>query len=477
MDIRTKVLSALRWTVGARFAGQLFNWSITIIVIRLLDPSDYGLLAMTTIFTSFLFLFNTLGLDTILVQKKDLDETERRRIFGVVILTNLVIYAGLFVCAPLIADFFGEPRLVSLVRIQALMFPLSIFKTLPLTKLERTMAFKHRSLVELTTMVISSISTLVLAYQGYGVWSLVYGSLIMLTVDTLGLNIISPEWCRPDFSIAKLNKTMYFGGYVILGRGLRYIYTQSDKFIGGRIMGTDTLGYYSVASHLASLPIQKLTGIMNSIALPAFAEANHTTDKTGIYYLKANRITCALAFPGFFGISCIAPELVKILLGNKWEAAILPISILALVMPFRALGNLFTPLLLGIGQPKTNAINLLIAAVIMPIVFLIGAQWGAYGMSLGWLLAYPIVYLISLKRTCPRIGVKIVDSLKTMFGPLVSSIAMYAVVISLNDIVFGVSGEIVHLVQLVTIGIMTYTTIMFLFFRESLSSVSDLLKR
>ncbi len=476
MDIRKKVLSAVRWTVGARLVGQLFNWSVTIIVIRLLDPSDYGLLAMTTVFTSFLFLFNTLGLDTILVQKKDLEEIERRRIFGVVILANLVIYAGLFVCAPLIADFFGEPQLVSLIRIQALIFPLSIFKTLPLAKLERKMAFKHRSLVELTTMVISSVSTLALAYQGFGVWSLVYGSLIMLAVDTLGLNIISPGWCRPDFSISKLNKTMHFGGYVILARGLRYVQTESDKFIGGRMLGSDVLGYYSVASHLASLPIQKLTGIMNSIALPAFAEANHTSDKAGLYYLKANRIACVLAFPVFFGISSIAPDLVKILLGEKWEPAILPIAILAMVMPFRALGNLFPPLLLGIGQPKTNAINLLIAAVIMPIVFLIGAQWGAYGMSLGWLLAYPIVYIVSLKRTCPHIGVKIVDSLKTMLGPLVSSISMYAAVTSLNHVVYGVSGEMIHLVQLVAIGIVTYGATMLLFFRESLSSVSNLLK-
>jgi len=476
MEIRTKVLSALRWTVGARFFGQLFNWSITIIVIRLLDPSDYGLLAMTTVFISFLLLFNTLGLDTLLVQKQDLQEIERRRIFGALILSNLAIYIGFFAGAPFIADFFGEPRLVSLIRFQALMFPISIFKTLPLAKLERKMAFKHRSIVELVTMVIGSISTLGFAYQGYGVWSLVYGTLIMLSIDTIGLNIISRAWCRPDFSIAKLNKNMLFGSYVALGRGLTYIQTESDKFIGGRMMGTELLGHYSVASHLASLPIQKLTGIINSIALPAFAEANHTTDKTGFYFLKANRISSVLAFPAFFGISCTAPELVKILLGEKWEPAILPITILALVMPFRALGNLFRPLLLGIGLPKTSAINLLIAAIAMPIAFLIGAQWGAYGMSLGWLLVYPIVYFITLKRTCPHIGVKMIDSIKTMLGPAISSIVMYAAVISSNDFAFGISGELIHLVQLVTIGVATYGIVMFLFFRESVYTTSDLLK-
>jgi len=241
-------------------------------------------------------------------------------------------------------------------------------------------------------------------------------------------------------------------------------------------MGADLLGYYSVASHLASLPIQKLARIINSIAFPAFASASRSTDKTGIYFLKANRVACLLTFPIFFGMSCTAPDIVKILLGEKWEVAILPISILALAMPFRAMGNILPPLLWGVGHPKTSAVNLAIAATMMPIAFFIGAQWGPYGMSLSWLLVYPVVYIISLKRTCRLIKVRIIDSFKTMIGPLLSSIVMYAAVISLTDRIFGAPGEIIHLLQLVFIGAMSYGIVMFVFFRESITTASDLLK-
>jgi len=209
MDIKTKVISGLRWSVSARFAGQLFNWAVTIIVIRLLNPADYGLMAMATVFSAFLYLFNTLGLDAILVQKKDLQEIDRRRVFGAVIMTNLIIFFGLMVSAPFIADFFGESRLISIIRIEALSFLIAIFETLPIAKLERDIAFKHRSIVEFCSMLISSTSTLVLAYHGYGVWALVYGSLIYSASNTFGLNIIAPSWCLPSFSITKLSKDLH----------------------------------------------------------------------------------------------------------------------------------------------------------------------------------------------------------------------------------------------------------------------------
>ncbi|MDR4513796.1 lipopolysaccharide biosynthesis protein [Nitrosomonas sp.] len=476
MDIKAKVLSGLRWTISARFASQLFSWMVTIIVIRLLNPEDYGLLAMATVFISFLILLNTLGLDAPLVQKKDLTEDERRRIFGVIILANLAIFVGLFLTAPFIAQFFDEQQLTAIIRVLSLSFLIDIFLLLPLAKLDREIAFKHRSIIEFVTAVISSLATLALAYYGFGVWSLVYGSLLSHLLRTIGMNLIAPSWCKPDFSLTGLKQLFLFGSYVTMERGLWHIHSESDKLIGGRFMGADLLGYFAVASHLASFPIQKLSSLIQSIAFPAFSKAKQITDKTGIYFLKANQVACVITFPVFLGISCVAPELVKIFLGEKWVSAIIPLQILALVMPFRALGNIITPLLWGIGMPRVSATNLLIAAIIMPIAFMVGSQWGPVGLSLCWILVFPFIYFVYLLRTCPLIGIKATDCLKTITGPLISSVTMYLCVIYINPFLLGSSGDILHLIQLVAVGTVTYLSVMLLFFRNDLLMTLDSLK-
>ncbi|SEM70259.1 lipopolysaccharide biosynthesis protein [Nitrosomonas marina] len=476
VDIKAKVLSGLRWTISARFASQLISWMATIFVIRLLNPEDYGLLAMATVFISFLVLLNTLGLDAPLVQKKDLTEEERRRIFGVIIVANLTIFTGLFLSAPFIASFFDEPSLTAIVRVLSTTFLIDIFMTLPLATLDREIAFKHRSIIEFVTTIVSSLSTLALAYYGFGVWSLVYGSLLSHLLKTIGLNLIAPSWCKPDFSLTGLKSLFLFGSFVTLERGLWHIHSESDKLIGGRIMGADLLGYFAVASHLASFPIQKLSSLIQSIAFPAFSKAKQITDKTGIYFLKASQVASVITFPVFLGISCIAPELVKIFLGEKWEPAILPLQILVLVMPFRALGNIITPLLWGIGMPRVSATNLLIAAIVMPIAFLIGSQWGPVGLSLCWILVFPFIYLVYLVRTCPLIGIKITDCLKTITGPMISSILMYLCVTSINPYLFGSSGDIPHLMQLIAIGAVTYLSVMLAFFRNDLLTALNSLR-
>ena len=160
MEIREKVLSALRWSAAARFLGQAFSWGITILVIRMLSPGDYGLMAMATVLVSFLFLLNTLGLDAILVQEKNLDEQTRRQIFGVVILANIVCFLLLLLGAPVAAEFFEEPLLEPVVQVLSLQFLFLIFETLPQAQLEREIDFARRSIVDFLTLIFGSLVTL-----------------------------------------------------------------------------------------------------------------------------------------------------------------------------------------------------------------------------------------------------------------------------------------------------------------------------
>ncbi len=476
MDLRKKVLSALKWTFAARIVGQLTSWGITIIVIRILEPQDYGLMAMAAVVVTFMVLINTAGLDAVLVQKEQLTEQDRRQVFGVVISGNLLMFGITFVAAPLLADFFGEPRLIAIFRVLAIQFLLLIFETLPETHLERRLDFKRRSIVDLVTLIVGSVATLTFALAGFGVWSLVWGNLVTIGSRVIGLNAIAPCLCRPSFSFGQLKESLSFGGYVSADRMLYFVFAEADKLIGGKLLGTVSLGYYAVASHLGTLPIQKLAGLINSVAFPAFSRTQADTDKVATYLLKAVRMMSIVAFPVFVGISSVAEETVALLLGDKWAAAAPLLQVLALVMPLRLVFTVFPPFLWGIGRPDVSATNYLVAAIIMPAAIATGAQWGPLGMCYGWVAAFPVVFAITARRASRLVNVSLLDLGRAMFWPAVSSVAMYGSVLAAKWLLNGQPGSLTNLVALVLLGAVAYAAVTWFCYRDGVMEVKDLMR-
>ena len=477
VDIRTRVLIALRWTAMSKFLGQLVSWTVTLYVIRILSPEDYGLMAMATVPIALFYLLNTAGLDAVLVQKQDLSDHLRAQIFGIVIVLNLLIFIVFLGTAPWIAAFYREPRLTAIIRILALQFILLPVETLPQAQLEREINFGRRSIVELVTIVAGSLMALTLARAGFGVWTLVWGSLTTTAIRMAGLNLIQRSLCWPRFSLGGMKTDLLFGRAATVDRALRFALADTDRFIGGRFFGNTLLGYYAVANDLASLPINKLTGLINSIALPAFAKAQSGPGGARAALLTMTRLMSLLAFPFFLGISSIAPEMSALLLGPKWQAATVPLQLLSLVMPLRMLMNALQPFLWGVGRPDTSVSIFLIGALSMPIAFLVGAQWGPVGLSLAWALAYPVVFLVSIAHARTLSGVLVTDILRTMERPILASLLMYAVVFGVKHYVaFGQSEHILHLVSLVLVGAVTYIGSMLVLDRGACREGSEALR-
>lgn len=478
MDIRSKVMSALRWSAAARFSGQAVSWVITIMVMRLLSPGDYGLMAMAMVLVSFLVLLNTLGLDAVLVQEKAINEQMRRQIFGVIIVINTFFFALLFFGADPIATFYGEPALTPIVQVLSLQFLLLIFETLPQSKLEREIDFAARSIVDFATLIIGSLTTLSLALLGYGVWALIWGTVITNAARMVGLNLICRNLVWPSFSWRGMRKHLSFGAFVTTDRGLWYFFSESDKFIGGKLLGNQLLGYYAVASQLASLPIHKISGLLNSVAFPAFSHAHTHTDALTVrgYLLKATRILGIAAFPVFFGMSCTAEPIIASLLGEKWLPAAPLLQLLGVVMPFRLMSNIFPPLLWGIGYPRTSASNFAIAGILMPVAFYTGTHWGVIGLAYAWLCMYPLVFFITAFRTCAAVGLNLTDYLRQMFRPVAAGIIMYATVVFLQQFVFGTIGDWLYLAQLVLAGAVSYAGAIFIIDREGFRETLELIR-
>ncbi len=475
MDVGKKALVALRWSAAARLAGQALSWMITIVVIRLLSPADYGLLAMAVVLPTALYLINDLGLDVVLVQNQTPDRAFLRQVFGVVIVINLLCALLLLLGAPLVADFFHEPRVTPILRVLSLLFVLYVFETLPRAQLERRLDFRRQAMVTVVATFLSGFTTLTLAWMGAGVWALVWGRLCSSTITVLGLNLLAPSLCWPSFSLAAVKRSLSFGSIVTLERAAWQVFNDADKVIGGKLWGEVTLGLYTVAQDLATMPMHRTGSFINAIGLPAFSHVQDRLHEVRFYLLKVTRIMSVMSFPLFVGLAITAPEAVALLLGPQWPGAAPILQILALIMPLRMLATLLPPVLWGISRPGVSALNGCIAAAVVLGACLVGAHWGAIGMAGAWLAAYPVVFVINLHRAGKVIDLTLQDFGVAMLRPALASGLMAAAVTLARGVVPAEAAPGVALLILVPIGAVTYVAALFALhpssFRETLALV------
>lgn len=453
---RSDVINALKWSAAGKFAAQLLTWAMTLWVVRLLSPSDYGLMAMASIFIALLALMNEFGLSSAIIQRAEMPALLMRRAFGVVIVSNVACAAVLVLGAPLVASFFREPQLTSIVRVLSVQFVLSSWSVVPGAVLVRRLDFKNKTAVDVVAQLVTGVATVAVAYRGFGVWALVVGSLLGTLMKSVGYTLAARLVIRPSFSLRGVSDLLTYGGNIVMQRILWFIYTKADEFIIGRTLGGTPLGSYSVALHLASLPMQKMNELINQITLRTFAHLHSDGQSVSRTLLKTVRALSLGIFPLFFGISAVAPETVRLFLGAKWEPAILPLQLLPLVMPLRMLNTPLSETLNAVGRPDIVVVNQVLMVTLIPTAIYVGSHFGIPGVCVAWLVAFPIVFVISVIRGRSALGLGVRDLWSAVRSPASASLGMYAIVVVLrHNMVSGLAAPLVFL-TLVASGVLVY---------------------
>jgi len=477
MTLRAKVLSGLFWTGGTRLLSQVLTWVITIFVIRLLTPSDYGLLAMAMVMMGFLGILAEAGLGSAITQAAELDDAILRRIFGVVIVVYGALFALQFAMAPLVASFFDEGRLVLIVRVLALHFLLSSFAVIPGALLNRRLDFRRQSMIGLASAVTASLTSLALAAAGYGVWALIVSNLVATALVAVLVNFACPFLRWPEFSLRGTRGLIVAGSQFTAQRALYFAYSQADIFIGGRFFGKELLGFYSIALHLASLPVQRISSIVNQITFPAFVEARHEPRNVPSHMLMGIRILSFFSFPVLWGMSSIADEIVAVVLGPKWGASVVPLRLLSLVMPMTILGPFLNAAFQGIGHSQIVLKNALTAALILPAAFWIGAHSGLLGLSMAWVVGFPIVLFSNLRRMLPMVGLRIESVLGAAMRPAAAGLGMYGCVALARWLLADRVSALLMMGALIVVGATAYALITLLINKTGVREVIGLFRR
>ncbi len=467
---RHAVMASLHWSALGRFASQLFTWVITILVIRLLDPADYGLMALGWMFIGIFAAFEGIGLTAALIQKQDLAERQVRRLFAAVLVAGVVLYGFAWLAAPLVAGFFDETELVLLIRVLGVTIPLAALGALPLALIQRELRFKQKSAVEFVAAVSGAVLTFAMAATGFGVWSLVGGILCLTAVQSTGYWLAHRRLYVPDFDLRGIRREFGFGGLVTLDRLTWLVYSQADIFFVGKFLGKDALGIYAVAMQLASLPMKRVVGFLNEVGFSAFSKIQQDRDEVARALRTAVRNLALVSFPFFFGLAAIAPLVIDLFLDDKWASTALPLTLLALVVPLRLINTVTPTVLFSLGRAELALQNGVLALLLFAPAFAFAAQRGdVIDVCLVWLWLYPLYYLVCLVRALPVTGVSLGTYLYELLPFAGSAILMFALV---SLAVGGMAGAGVavlpNLALGILLGVLVYVGMLWILARERL---------
>ena len=476
-SIRRLIRDGVFWMTAAKVVSNLISWTITIYVMRILSPSDYGLVAMAWVYLNFVTLFNELGLNAAVIQKKDLMREDLSNIFWAVLCINVALYAISLLAAPLVARFYEEARVAEVIRVAAAGLVIRSLGFIAMSMLTREMAFNRQSQAEVIGNASGAVATLWLAMQGFGVWSLVYGYLLMEIVKNALSILFYPWWPRFSFSfsLSTVRGLMDFGAKIAVARVFWYLYSNMDVLIAGKVLGKMQLGYYAIAVQFASVPLDKMVSTISQIAFPAFSKVQDDPARLRRYYLKMVNFVAFVIFPVCWGIALVADSAVPLLLSEKWLPAILPLQILSMVASLRAIHMMNAPLTMAIGRAGLTLANNAIITAVLAVSLTIGSSYGLKGFAYSWCV-FPLVFLITTYVTVRLIGLSLADYFKELRHPFLGAGLMVLSVWLCQELILARYGLLARAAGSAAVGIVSYVSYHVIFNRGVFAEVRNMLR-
>ena len=472
-----RVRSAVFWRSGSQIVAQFVLWSVTLIVVRLLEPSDYGLFAMTQVVSVIFAVFNGSGFASALIRADSVDEKEIAQVFGMMLLLNGALATIQWITAPFAAAHFNQPIVADMIRLLALSYLAMPLIYVPSAILSRGLDFKKQAIANFTAALASALTALTCALSGLGVWTLIITPLVMFYVRGIGLMIAARLWIRPTFDFRGARATVAFGGALTVCQILWVIQSQADIAIAGSRFDPYHLGLYFEALFLAQIVTSKFIPPLNDVAFPSYVELNSGGAGIATAFTGTVRLTMFVAAPLYLGMAATAGPFIATVFGPKWLEMIPFVQLIALAMPFFALQIIFSPATNAMGKPGIYVRSSLAGALIMPTAFLIGIQYSPIGLGYAWLAGAPLLLLFTMRLSLPTIGARLGDIVKAVAPSAAASGIMAATVVLVDTLYLATFPAPVRLALLVPLGAAIYIGLSWRFQRHTIEDLIGFLRK
>lgn len=314
----TKTLNNFIWRFLERCGAQGVTFVVSIVLARLLDPNVYGTIALVTVFTTILQVFVDSGMGNALIQKKDADDLDFSSVFYFNITICGVLYAGMFLAAPLIAAFYKTPDLIPVIRVLSLMLIISGVKNVQHAYVSRHMMFKRFFFATLGGTIGAAIVGIGMAWAGFGVWALVCQTLFNATVDTIIL-WITVKW-RPKlmFSLSRLKGLFSYGWKLLVSALIDVGYNDLRSLIIGKRYTSEDLAFYNRGKQFPNIIVTNINTSIDSVLLPTMSAQQDNRERVRAMTRRAIKTSTYIMAPFMMGLAVCAEPIVRILLTDKW---------------------------------------------------------------------------------------------------------------------------------------------------------------
>ncbi|WP_341200553.1 lipopolysaccharide biosynthesis protein [Croceibacter atlanticus] len=337
---KKNTVSGIKWTLLNQIISQTITFVLSLVLMRLITPKEFGLLGMITVFSGFLSVFKDFGFGSSLIQKKNLKNIDVNTIYWTTVAIGALLTTTLILFAPLIANYYNELKLFDLTLALSSVFLLQSFSSVQLSLAKKEMKFKLIFKVNTVSVLIASILSLVLAYLDFGVWALVFQQVIGTLLISIGFYIFSNY--KPSFiwSLNILKSHLKFS-LPLVGRGsINYWSRNADNFFIGKFMGAELLGIYTRSYAVMMMPVSRISGVLSSVLFPSLSLIQDDLKRINKIFLKVTKTIAFITFPLMLILLLGAKDFVVSLFGENWLKMIPVLQILSIIGAIQSLGTL-----------------------------------------------------------------------------------------------------------------------------------------
>lgn len=427
-SLKQKAAAGMVWTAIQKYSNMIIQFISGIILARLLTPYDYGCIGMLSIFMVLAESFIDGGFGSALIQKKQPTQVDYSTVFFWNIGMAVVMYVVLFICAPAISRFYHIPLLSDVLRIQGVVLLIYALNIIQRNQLKKKLNFKLLSIISIITSAISLVITIIMAYNGFGVWSLVAQNIISAAIPSL-VFWFYVKW-RPiwTFSLSSIKELFGFGFYIFLTNLSSRFTNRIADLIIGRVYNPSTMGYYSKASGTQNLASSSIAQIMNQVTYPLYAQVQD--DKMAMQNM-IKRITMTISyitFPLLFVLFLCAKPIFVLLYSDRWLQSVPYFQILCLAGVAYCLQSANLQTIAAIGKSRVMFWWSLVKQVVVIVLMVCGlVLFGMKGLLAGRVVGSWFVLFVNMGLVSKHIGYKMFQQVKDIFPVGIVSVLAFLI--------------------------------------------------
>lgn len=387
---KKKVVRSVIWNALEKYSSQGIQFIVSIVMARLLTPSEYGILGIASVFISFSNIFINSGLANALISKKNCTKDDYCTANWINIGISLLCYIILFISAPLISRFYQMPILIPTLRVLTLSLVIGAISGVSRTMLTKDMKFKQMSFITLATSVFSGIIGIAMAYKGMGVWALIYQSVLSGLFSSIWIMWVAKFIPQFRFSIQSFKELFSFGSKILGSDIIWVIFNNIYPLLIGKKFDAQSVGYFTRASSYSSLVPSNFCGVLEKVLFPAFSSIQDDKEKLKRLYAKSLTISSCVVFIGNFMLLGLSYPLILNMISSKWLPCVPLLQILCIATLSGHIDSINGRLLMAMGHPgaflkiQTITKPFSLVVIIISLLFgLHGVAWGQVVISLG----------------------------------------------------------------------------------------------